>query len=303
MSAALAHEFTRASGAGVADCCFIAQRYPEADGCFRPGRGESFVGMTAPDRVRLGIGGPGWFTGIWRAADRTIYVSDVAGRVYTLPRGEGDRWHHVDLPGSLFGVWGADDACVWTWGALGAAPVLYHFDGAHWRAQPAPGEVVTLHGPHRDLVFAVGHRGLVARWDGAAWARLECPVRETVSGVCVVSEAEAYAITPGGTWLEGSAGQWRLGARREHMLYSVAAHRGVVYAGAPFPDGLLTLGAAGLETRERELDPYQMDTRGDLLLATPYVLASSPDADAWTRLPVSALEALLAGVAPAPTVA
>ena len=296
MSLAVAHEFTRVSGASVADCCFIAQRYPEADGCFRPGRGESFVGMTAPDRVRLGIGGPGWFTGIWRGADRTIFVSDIEGRVYTLPRGEGDRWDRVDLPGALLGIWGADDGCVWAWGSLGAASVLYHYDGSAWRPQDGPGEVVAIHGLHRGLAFAVGHRGLIARWDGTAWTRMECPVHETVSGVCAVSEAEAYAVTAAGAFLEGSAYGWSVRERREHLLYSVAAYRGGVYAGAPFPDGLLKLGAEGLETHERELDPYQMDTRGDLLLANPYVLASSPDASAWTRLPLSTLEQLLAGV-------
>lgn len=296
MSAALAHEFTRVSGASVADCCFLAQRYPAEDGCFQPERGESFVAMTSPDRVRLGIGGPGWFTGLWRGDDRTIYVSDIAGCVYTLPRGEGDRWDRAELPGALIGVWGADDGCVWAWGALGAASALYHHDGSAWRAQPSPGEVVAMHGLHRDHVVAVGHRGLVARWDGAAWTRMECPVRETVMGVCVVSEGEAYAITASGALLAWTANAWRVRERREHLLYSVAAYRGAVYAGAPFPDGLLRLGAQGLETHERELDPYQMDTRGDLLLANPYVLASSPDARAWTRLPLSTLESLLAGV-------
>ncbi len=54
MTAALAHEFTRARGDRTSDCAFIVQRFPEADGGFRPGRGESWVCVLRDGRMRHG---------------------------------------------------------------------------------------------------------------------------------------------------------------------------------------------------------------------------------------------------------
>ncbi len=296
--AGIAHELTRVSGAHAGDCCFIAQRYEEADGCFRPGRGESYVCTVTPERTRLEIGGPGWLTGIWRAPDRTIYASDIDGRVYVLPRGEGSRWDIVQLRGALTGVWGLDESHVWVWGTHGPEQVLYRYDGRGWTPVPSPGEIVALHGSDPTLVLAVGHRGLIARWDGRAWTKMESPVHETINGVAVASENEAYAVCPSGVFLEGSAFGWAVAERRQHMLYSVGVHRGMAYVGAPWPEGLLRRDETGLVTVDREKEAYQMDTRQQLLLAGPYAIFSSPDGVVWTGLSVEAFTKLVENRAP-----
>jgi len=296
VSAALAHEFTRASGDRASDCAAIVQRYPEADGCYRPGRGESFVCVVRDGRMRLEIGGACWFTGLWRGPDRTLYVSDCAGQVHWLPRGEGTRWQSAQLPGALLGLWGLDDRAVWCWGTRGDAGVLYRFDGEAWGEVASPGVVVAMHGVDPSLVVAVGRGGLVARWDGAAWSAMRSPVTETLHGVCVRSEDAMYAVGTEGAFLEGSAWGWALRERRDHLLYSVGSFRDAVYVGAPFPDGLLALTPAGLATVHRELDPYQFDARADLLLANPYLLASTDDGERWLRLEVADAARLLAAV-------
>jgi hypothetical protein len=293
VTTALAHEFTRASGDRASDCAFIVQRYPEADGCFRPGRGESWVCVVRDGRMRLEMGGACWLTGLWRSPAGTLHVSDCAGQMHTLAPGE-TRWNSTALPGALLGVWGLDDRTVWAWGTRGDAPVLYRFDGAWWRDAPTPGTIVAMHGLDPSLVMAVGRDGLIARWNGADWHRLGSPVTEVLHGVCVVSEEAMYAVGPEGVFLEGSVWGWAVRTRRDHLLYSVGAHGGRVYVGSPFPDGLLALTPEGLETVERELEPYHFDTRADLLLANPYVIASSEDGAQWLRFAVADAVTLLA---------
>jgi len=295
VSEPLAHEFVRASGASVDDCSFVAHRYREADGCFKPAQGESFVCSVTEGRARVEFGGPGWITGLWRAPGGTLYACDAAGRVF-VRAGLYGPWQHVDLPGTLLGVWGLDAAQVWVWGTRGEHGVMYRFDGAGWAEVESPGHVVALHGTERDLLFAVGHQGLIARWNGVAWQRMASPVCETLHGVFAVSKEEAFAVGPSGVCLDGSEHGWMLRERRDHLLYCVAAFRGGVYAGAPCPEGLLSRGPAGtLETVDHELSPYQIDARGALLLANPYVLTSSTDAKQWARFEVAAFEGLVAG--------
>ncbi len=293
MTSALAHEFARVSGDRASDCAFIVQQYPERDGGFSPGRGASWVCVARDGRLRRALGGPCWLTGLWRSPAGALYVSDGAGHVHTLHPG-AHAWVSTPLAGSIAGVWGLDDGAVWAFGVHNDAPVLYRYDGARWDATPTPGAIVAMHGLHPSHVLAVGHSGLLARWDGAAWHRVASPVTETLRGVCVASDDAMYAVGAEGALLEGTPSGWRVRARCEHTLYSVGAHGGRVYVGSPFPDGLLALTPAGLETVARALEPYQLDARVDLLLATPYVIASSDDGARWLRFSVADAAALLA---------
>jgi hypothetical protein len=299
MSEEIAHEFARVSGARVDDCAAIAHRYDRADGMFRPGQGESYVCAVTPERVQLLMSGMAWLTDIWTAPDGTLFVTEAWGKIYVLPPGREAKWHSQEVPGSLSGLWGLDTDCLWAWGSKGPETVLYRFEKSTWRPIPSPGEIVAIQGIRPDLLFAVGHRGLIARWDGNQWSRMKSPVDETLNGVCVLSDNEAYAVGPSGVVLEGSSYGWVVRERRDHLLNCVAAFKGTLYVGAPQPDSLLALKPGGnLVTVNPQLNPTQMDARQQLLLATPYCLASSTDGKAWRELRADTLEKLTAHIPP-----
>jgi hypothetical protein len=291
----------RVSGNSASDCCFIAQRFEDARGDFRPEHGECFVCTVTPRRTRLEIGGQRWLTGIWRAPEGSIYVSELSGRLHVLPA-RNTRWTVLGLEGALSGVWGLDERNVWVWGfrehERERQPTLHYFDGNCWSSVTPPGSIVAMHGTTLEHVIAVGHRGLIARYDGASFRCLESPVRETLSSVSVASASEAYAIGPSGVLLRGSAEGWWILERLEHPLQAVAAHRGALYAGAPWPAGLMKRKRAGLASVDREKQVFQMESREELLLATPGAVLSSPDGEAWKSLPIANFERLVADKVP-----
>lgn len=292
----IAHAFVAASGTAPSDCALLAQRWDaDLDG-YRHGSGETHIMTVSPTTARLELGGVTWLTGIWRSPGRTVFVSDADGYVHVLRPGEA--WRELEVDGTLIGVWGLEDETVWTWGSRGTEHVLYRWNGTGFLSVESPGPIVAMGGHDVTALYAVGHGGLVARFDGHRWTRLESGTRISLNGVCVISDDEVYATAPEGVLFEGSAYGWTERARPGHLLHSIGAYGGTIYVGANEPFGLMKLDGDALATVHPKFTTLRIDAREQLLLTTPNDIVASTDAQTWTGMRITTFERLVASYPP-----
>jgi hypothetical protein len=293
------HSTRCASGLSFEAYHFLLYRFDSRYG-FKPDMGESWIvqnmgGTAHPLRGQLG-----WYTGLWRSTTGKVYVSYAIGQVLVNPDPEprAASWREDAVPGVLAGIWGLDDDCVFTWGVKGGANVLYRFDGRKWNELPAPGEILAMHGAARNLVYAVGRDGLVARWDGNHWTKVVTPGRGVLTDVHVVSEDEMYAVGSGGQLLQGSIHGWDEVLNGGGPLFGVAKWKKEVWVAAE-ERGVMKLAGSELVSMKANIKATSLDARGDLLVSSRDAVAGTADGTAWVGITAAAAGALIAGV-PAP---
>ena len=281
----LATEYHSASGTAGTDFAWLGTRFDEDVG-FTPDDGESWVCCRWNDEaagLRFGLrwGGPAWLTGLWYSESRTAYVTQSRGKMSILPELptlDSSRVITTDLPAALMGVWGLSDEYVIAWGdrAQGEG-MMFLWDGKAWNEIPAPGpRVIDVHGPARDLVYAVGEKGLISRWDGHAWNRVTSPTDSVLSSVHVVSENEMYACGPGQRLLDGSIHGWSVAIEADHSLFSVAKFGDDLWVGAG-ELGLMRRVGAGLEVVKEKIKTRKIEVRSEMIMSAPDKVAFSPD--------------------------
>jgi hypothetical protein len=280
----LGHEFTCISGLAQASCHWLANRFDEEAG-FRPDQGESWVGFTTGTRLTSSFVQRGWMTALWQTCSQ-VWVSESAGRVFMNPKlGLSAPWKTFQLEGMLRGIWGLEDDFVLTWGEHRGEPVAYRWNGSDWRQVATPGHIVGVHGVSRDLVYAVGQRGLIARWNGAdKFDAVTSPAKGTLADVHVVSEDELYACGPDAELLQGTVRGWELLLEHERPLHCVAKWRDAVWIGAA--DGLYQRVDQGLVSIKDNISVRRFDARGELLMTIPHLLARTQDGVKFEGIPV-----------------
>jgi hypothetical protein len=190
------------------------------------------------------------------------------------------------MEGVLSGVYGLSDDAVFTRGLHRGEPVVYHFDGTEWRAVETAGHVVGMHGAGPELLFAVGHQGLVARWNGSdAFEPVDCGATGTLCDVHVESADEVYACGPDGDLVHGTTDGLEPVLRHGVGLTCITRWREAVWVGAG--DGLYKLHGDRLVVAKDNLRPIGFDARGELLITESTHLVSTVDGEAYTGIPLS----------------
>lgn len=285
----LDHCYAFVSGPNGDEFHVLGYRYPKKYG-FRPEQCESWLLQCTPDgSVKSLLIQRGWMTGLWRSSSGKVWVSEAGGHIYfnpsPIPRAE--PFQTFTLRGVLTGVWGLHDDYVMTWGMRGGEPVVYLFDGRDWtEVDRPPGQITAMHGLRPDLVYAVGPRGLVTRWDGTRWsAPLDSGTDTTLSSVFVVSDDQIWACGQGRSLLEGTTYGWRKVLDYDHPLFCVAVAFDQVWVGAG-PRGLLKLVDGALETYRPKVKAEQFDVRGDLVICGATAVCWSVDGLKFRGMPL-----------------
>lgn len=271
----LDYAYHQMTGLGHALCHWLAYRF-EADVGFRPEQGESWIGWAEGPRLTTSIRHTGWITGLYQT-DTKVWATEATGMVFFNPTlGLSAPWESVRLEGVLRGVWGLSDDHVFVWGLHDRKPIAFHWDGSEWREVGSPGFILRAHGSAPDLVYGVGQRGLIARWNGStAFESVASPVAGTVSDVFVASEDEMYACTSEGELLQGTVHGWEVLLRHPVGLTCVAKWRDAVWVGAE--DGLYQLADEELTMVRPQARPIRFDARGELMITEPELLTHSLD--------------------------
>jgi hypothetical protein len=292
------HAFRAISGLSLDDCAFLADRWNNVGGWSRDAA-ESWIGEVKGGRLRMLRGQLGWLTSFWRSPSGLLFASDATGAKLALWVGKITaqgvvNWYETRTPFVPAGIWGLDDDFVLAWGGVGGAHQTQHlwrWEGASWRPMATPdGTVVRIHGASRDLVYAVGQLGMIARLDGGTWQTIPSPTQTMLSSVFVAGEQEIYACGTRGRVLEGTIYGW------SELLIAEAALSSVVKWHSDVLVGSATLGLSRLDGNvlvpvDPDLRPHQMDARGNLLLACEDRLAETTDGKAFRSLPIDAFKA------------
>ncbi len=215
----------------------------------------------------------GPFGGAWRAPSGAAHFS-MPGRIVEV-RAQGESVERVthDVAGLFPEMWGRFDDEAFAWGTSS----MLRWNGATWAPCAWPGEVYAMHGASRTQTYAVGRRGLVARWDGGAWRVMEPAHTGDLLAVHVVDEHEMYAIAKPGVILEGSALGWRVRVDTGRTLRGIAKFQGRLFV-AVEGEGLYELDARNeLVLVKDTFKPHQIECRGDLLIGAREHVVRSVD--------------------------
>ncbi|MEZ4329386.1 MAG: hypothetical protein R3B40_29420 [Polyangiales bacterium] len=287
------HKYVVASGPGWDDCHWLGYRYNAAG--FKPDESDSWIVRSIGDRVQS-MNVAGWVTDLVRTKD-TVWATESLGVIYRRPvTDETGPWQETRVDSGLEGIWGLHDECMFAWGH-GKAPTMFHQDGRGWREVPTPGHVVAVHGTRPDLMFAVGLRGLIARWDGSAFVAMESPLSSVLRDVFVVSEDELYAVGTQGEVLRGTVHGWEIVTKHRNPLYCVAKWDGRVWVGAG-KDGLLGLQGTTLVVEKDNIHAERVDARDTLLITSPNGRVQPVAHPKWFGSPLSTFEKLTAASPP-----
>jgi hypothetical protein len=290
----LAHIAGHASGPSLQACHFLLMRFDEKYG-FKPDAGESWIYQKVDSEAYALRGQLGWYTGLWRSPSGRAYVSVSNGEILINrdPRPRAAPWETERVRGTLTGIWGLSDELIFTWGLRGSSPVAYRYDGTAWKELPAPpGEVVGMHGTSEKLVHAVGRDGLIARWDGKAWAKVVSPARGVLSDVFVVGDDEMYAVGPNRQLLQGSTRGWTEVLEGPGPLFGVVKWKGEVWVGAA-EHGLMKLAGTKLVPVKPNIKAEKLDARDSLLISSPQMIAGSSDGATFMAVQIAALAKLI----------
>jgi hypothetical protein len=292
------HSFRAVSGPSLGDCHFLADRWNDAGG-WSEDEAESWIGAVKAGRLQMLKGQLGWLTCLWRSPSGLLFATEGTSNhaalwVGKVAAGGVTAWHDVRTPFVPSGVWGLDDDFVLAWGSAGGTkttPHLWRWDGATWKPMTAPdGTTVDIHGLRRDLIYAVGQEGLIARFDGSGWQTIPSPTQTMLSSVFVAGEREMYACGTRGRLLEGTIHGWSELLIADGPLSSVAKWRDTVFVGSA-DLGLFRLDGNTLVAVDPDVKPHQMDARGNLLLACDERLVETADGKTFSSLPVDAFKA------------
>ncbi len=170
-----------------------------------------------------------------RVASGRAYVAAFTNRggVWRTPVDGRLAWERLEVP-AMQGLFALDDGCVMCWGGRGEGQHFYLLDERGAREIPSPSSrVVDVHGCAPDWIVAVGHDGLVTRWDGSGWHPWAPVLGGMLGSVHVVSPDEMYATGPCGALLEGSRYGWVERAPIVGAATQVLAWQGEVYVANP----------------------------------------------------------------------
>src|SRR5690606_19494937 len=148
------------------------------------------------------------------------------------------------------------------------APVAFRFDGSGFQPIDVPGFIVGVRGSRDDLIYAVGNRGLIARWDGRGFTAVQSPIASTLSDGFGGDEDEMYACGSDGDLLLGTMHGWERLLTFEGALHCVAKWNDTVWVGAG-EDGLFKLEDEKLVSYKPKVLAERFDVRGSLLITAP----------------------------------
>lgn len=109
---------------------------------------------------------------------------------------------------SLLAVWGAGPDAVW---AVGDRGRVLAYDGAAWHlADPGPTDYLAgVWGTGPDNVFVAGYNGRVLRFDGGRWWLLPTGVTNDFNGIWASGPRDAFAVGDRGVILHYDGTCWR----------------------------------------------------------------------------------------------
>jgi hypothetical protein len=147
----------------------------------------------------------------WGASMLSPTAAYVVGDAYSIVRLSGGTSTTVSLKegGAYLGVWAENANNVIAVGTGG----IDRFDGATTTSMVSPQQLSGLYlygvwGADGNNIFAVGDRGMIYRYDGAAWTRMNNTSTRFLVGVWGSSATNVFAVGDAGTILRYNGSTW-----------------------------------------------------------------------------------------------
>jgi len=284
--------FRNISGVTLDRCAVSVLRTPlpfDGNDC------ESFIFRGTTKGLMLDACLPGWVKGIYRLNDGTVFAPGEDGiHIGKCPSGTKSTWTFYETPFSPGGIWGLSSDFVLAWGDVynkGPSDKKHKFDGrclvwngdGKWRDFKSPGfGVMQIRGLAADFLYAVGVEGLVARWDGQSWKKVQVPDAGFMSDLWIVNADEMYAVSEEGAIFEGSQYGWSYVTSVDDSLDAVTKFGRSLFVSSNSL-GIHKVVGRRLVPVAPKVKAIRFDARGQLIAATEKRVVTSADGKTFTK--------------------
>ena len=154
---------------------------------------------------------PTFMQGVWGSSSTDVFF--VGGAGYILHYDGQSCYpvvdnHLADID-TLYSVWGSSSQDVFAVG--GNYVQILHFDGNEWSIMKSSKVAQNLYGVwgySPNDVFAVGDGGIILRYDGESWSKMESGTTRTLYAIWGNSKDNIYAAGQAGTLLHFDGMNW-----------------------------------------------------------------------------------------------
>jgi len=249
----LAYGFRAAQGKSVKNCYFLAHRWVANN--WDDEALESWIGHVSDGEITLIKGYQGRISGLWKSPLGSLFFSTPTKKGSHIHINKSldpkyPNWDCYDLSFSVTGIWGLNDQQVFAWGNVPnkKEQKLVCWDGTNWNEWPVPKKhttIAAIHGQHPDLLVAVGDRGMIQRWNGKKWKKIDSSVYDDLMNVFVADEDHIYACGYDGM-ISGGASEkhWGIPFNEFTPVIDVVSINEEVWA-CCYDNGLLQLSEEG----------------------------------------------------------
>jgi len=133
-----------------------------------------------------------------RIDDNTLYAAGIGGKISKTTNG-GTNWSSMTTPSehSVAALWGPAADDVW---AVGMRGLLWHWDGAAWGAATPINRqhLLAVHGSASGNIWACGKGGTILKWNGSAWSAVSSGTTIELRGIHVADANTIYVVGAGG---------------------------------------------------------------------------------------------------------
>lgn len=164
-----------------------------------------------------------WCTAMDQSGGGTLFVGSMDGELHLFKK---NKWIvlNLDCPDGINSVWAADDSQAFIVG-LGGERIRVIDEKIEVIREPNSPRLNVIHGSSETNVISVGDGGMVFKFDGESWRRLELPTNANLLAVFCYSENE---ILVGGA---GVLYRWN-----GSVWYEIDAHQFIVSSIAFFQE-------------------------------------------------------------------
>lgn len=157
--------------------------------------------------------GAGWFpvfgvtgatNGIW-GADANIWAATSTGTTGRIIKYNGSSWTQESFEtGINYAIWGYDAFNMW----VGGVGYIRRYNGISWISEPVGGTLRGIWGTDPFNVWAVGHSGLIRKFDGNTWTTQASGTPQNLFGVWGADANNIWAVGAAGTILKYDGMSW-----------------------------------------------------------------------------------------------
>jgi hypothetical protein len=155
-----------------------------------------------------------FFYSIFGLDDSTIFAGGLhRGPGWVIYKYDGNLWIPYFNRNREFqvikGIWGKNTDNIW---AVGTGGIILKYDGTQFKKidSPTKNALNGIYGIDEKNIYAVGEEGIILKYNGEKWEIIESPTKECLTSIWARNENDIFAVGRNGTILHFNGKKWEI---------------------------------------------------------------------------------------------